>query len=78
MKHDSNRPVRIAMVGLGWWGRKMVSVLERARDDISLVCAVEPDMAGAAAFCAEKGLRFAFALGTDATKCIKITLTSGG
>jgi predicted dehydrogenase len=41
-------PVRVAMVGLGWWGRKMTAVLQRAHDDIEIVCAVEPNPDGEA------------------------------
>ena len=35
--------VRVAMVGLGWWGKKMVTVLKGAGDKLKIVCAVEPD-----------------------------------
>lgn len=41
-----NSPVKTAMIGLGWWGRKMTAVLQKARDDIEIVCAAEPDPAG--------------------------------
>jgi predicted dehydrogenase len=43
------------MIGLGWWGRKMTAVLKKAADDIELVCAAEPNPAGAA-FAVENGL----------------------
>jgi len=43
------------MVGLGWWGRKMVAVLEAARADLDVVVAAEPDPA-AEEFCAPRGL----------------------
>lgn len=39
-------PVRIAMIGLGWWGKKMTAVLQAAKQDIEIVCAAEPDPAG--------------------------------
>src|SRR5260221_10720942 len=39
-------PVNVAMIGLGWWGRKMIAVLKRAKNDIEIVCAAEPDPAG--------------------------------
>ena len=39
-------PVKVAMIGLGWWGRKMLAVLKKATDDIEIVCAAEPDPAG--------------------------------
>ena len=39
-------PVKVAMIGLGWWGRKMTAVLQQAKDDIEILCAAEPDPAG--------------------------------
>ncbi|MCV3206624.1 Gfo/Idh/MocA family oxidoreductase [Mesorhizobium sp. YC-39] len=56
MTSAQDRPVRVAMVGLGWWGRKMVVVLEGARAHLEVVCAVEP-APGAEEFCAEHGLK---------------------
>ncbi|PTE06853.1 gfo/Idh/MocA family oxidoreductase [Mesorhizobium helmanticense] len=56
MISSQDRPVRVAMVGLGWWGRKMVAVLEGARPHLDVVCAVEP-APGAEEFCAEHGLK---------------------
>ena len=41
-----NGPVKVAMIGLGWWGKKMTVVLQKARDDIEIVCAAEPNPAG--------------------------------
>jgi predicted dehydrogenase len=35
------------MIGLGWWGRKMTAVLQKASDEIEIVCAAEPNPAGA-------------------------------
>lgn len=40
-------PVKVAMIGLGWWGRKMTGVLQKASDEIEIVCAAEPTAAGA-------------------------------
>jgi predicted dehydrogenase len=34
------------MIGLGWWGRKMTAVLQKAGQDIEIVCAAEPNAAG--------------------------------
>ena len=48
--------VRVAMVGLGWWGRKMVAVLQGA-DEIALLRAVEPDTDAARDFAEANGLR---------------------
>src|SRR5207249_10106693 len=39
-------PVKVAMIGLGWWGKKMIAVLQQARNDIESVCAAEPNPAG--------------------------------
>ena len=39
-------PVKVAMIGLGWWGKKMTAVLQKAKDDIEIVCAAEPSPAG--------------------------------
>jgi predicted dehydrogenase len=50
----------VAMIGLGWWGRKMTAVLGRS-DKLRVVRAVDPDAAGAGAFAAEHGIPF----GTD-------------
>lgn len=36
-------PVKVAMIGLGWWGRKMTAVLQQARDDIEIICAADPN-----------------------------------
>lgn len=49
-----NGPVGIALVGMGWWGKKMLSVLEAAPSDIRVVHAVEPNLATVQALCAEK------------------------
>jgi len=46
------------MVGLGWWGRKMVTVLKTASADLEVVCAVEPN-SSAKEFCNENGLELA-------------------
>ena len=39
-------PVKVAMIGLGWWGKKMTAVLQKAKDDIEIICAAEPNPAG--------------------------------
>ncbi len=49
-------PVRMAIIGLGWWGQKMVSVLQGAGADIELVRGVEPNLAAVQDFAASKGL----------------------
>lgn len=50
-------PVKVAMIGLGWWGKKMTAVLQSAKDDIEVVCAAEPNPAGAD-FAAANGLAY--------------------
>jgi predicted dehydrogenase len=55
VKAGDNEPVRVAIVGLGWWGRKMVAVLRSAGDKLEVVSAVEPD-ASARAFATDHGL----------------------
>jgi predicted dehydrogenase len=49
-------PLKIAMIGLGWWGRKMTAVLQKATADIEIVCAAEPNPAGKE-FAAANGFR---------------------
>ena len=49
-------PVNIALVGLGWWGQKMLSVLEAAPQEIRVVRAVEPNLEGVRALCKGKAI----------------------
>jgi predicted dehydrogenase len=49
-------PVKIALVGMGWWGQKMLAVLQAAPQDIRVVRAVEPNIQTVRALCAEKGI----------------------
>jgi predicted dehydrogenase len=51
-----NGPVSIALVGMGWWGKKMLSVLGAAPSDIRVVRAVEPHLETVRALCAENGI----------------------
>jgi predicted dehydrogenase len=51
-----SRPVGAALVGMGWWGKKMLSVLGAAPSEIRVVRAVEPNLDTARALCAEKGV----------------------
>ena len=51
-----SRPVGIALIGMGWWGKKMLNVLEAAPADIRVVRAVEPNIETVRALCAEKGV----------------------
>ena len=47
-------PVGIALVGMGWWGQKMLSVLQAAPGDIRVVRAVEPNVETVRALCAQR------------------------
>ena len=51
-----SRPVGIALIGMGWWGKKMLNVLGAAPADIRVVRAVEPNLETARALCDEKGV----------------------
>lgn len=51
-----SEPVRIALIGMGWWGKKMLAVLQAAPEDIRVVRAVEPAQDSVAALCAERGV----------------------
>ena len=42
----STGPVKVAMIGLGWWGKKMTAVLQQAKGKVEIVCAAEPNPAG--------------------------------
>jgi predicted dehydrogenase len=49
-------PVGVALVGMGWWGKKILNVLGAAPSDIRVVRVVEPNLEAASALCAEKGI----------------------
>ena len=51
-----SKPVGIALIGMGWWGKKMLSVLQAAPQDIRVVRAVEPNVETVRTICAEKGI----------------------
>jgi predicted dehydrogenase len=51
-----SRPVGIALIGMGWWGKKMLTVLGAAPSDIRVVRAIEPNLDTARALCADKGV----------------------
>jgi len=51
-----SKPVGIALVGMGWWGQKMLAVLQAAPHDICVVRAVEPNIESVKAKCADKGI----------------------
>src|SRR5271154_1987667 len=50
------RPVGIALIGMSWWGKKMLTVLGAAPSDIRVVRAIEPNLDTARALCADKGV----------------------
>ena len=49
-----SEPVGIALIGMGWWGKKMLNVLAAAPAEIRVVRAVEPNIESVRALCAEK------------------------
>jgi predicted dehydrogenase len=49
-------PVRIALIGVGWWGRKILDVLQAAPEEIRVVRAVEPNVESVQAVRAEKDI----------------------
>lgn len=49
-------PVRLALIGMGWWGKKMLSVLEAAPADIRVVRAVEPNVETVRELCVSKAI----------------------
>ena len=51
-----SQPVGIALIGMGWWGQKMLNVLQAAPADIRVVRSVEPNIDTVKAKCAEKGI----------------------
>ena len=51
-----SKPVGIALIGMGWWGQKMLAVLQAAPADIRVVRAVEPNIETVKAKCAKKGI----------------------
>ena len=48
--------VNVAMVGLGWWGRKMVDVVHGHNEVVTIVRVVEPNTNAARPFADERGL----------------------
>lgn len=52
-----SKPVGIALIGMGWWGKKMLAVLQAAPEDIRVVRAVEPNHETVAELCAERGVK---------------------
>ncbi|MEX0346061.1 MAG: Gfo/Idh/MocA family protein [Rhizobiaceae bacterium] len=49
-------PVGIALVGVGWWGQKMLDVLQAAPADVRIIRAVDPRQDEVAAYCAERNV----------------------
>ena len=49
-------PVGIALIGLGWWGRKMLDVLQACPDEIVVRRAVEPNAETVRDLCKERGI----------------------
>jgi predicted dehydrogenase len=49
-------PVGIALIGMGWWGQKILNVLQAAPADIRVVRAIEPNIETVKVVCAQKGV----------------------
>jgi predicted dehydrogenase len=49
-------PVGIALIGMGWWGQKILNVLQAAPADIRVVRAIEPNIETVRAVCAQMGV----------------------
>jgi predicted dehydrogenase len=43
---SKSRPVKVAMIGLGWWGKTMTAVLNKATGDVEIACAAESNPSG--------------------------------
>lgn len=73
--------LKIAMVGLGWWGQKMVSVLQAAPEEIEILRTVEPNLDAVADFAREKGLtvtaQYADALNDPAVEAVVLATPHG-
>ena len=67
-------PVGIALIGMGWWGQKILNVLQAAPSDIRVVHAVEPNTTSVKAVCAQKGVplsaNYADALNDSAVEAV--------
>jgi predicted dehydrogenase len=50
-------PVGIALIGMGWWGQKILNVLQAAPADIHVVRAIEPNFETVKEVCAQKGVQ---------------------
>lgn len=48
--------LNVAMVGLGWWGKKMVSVVQGRSQALRIVRAVEPQLDSVAEFAQQQGI----------------------
>ena len=75
-----SKPVGIALIGMGWWGKKMLNVLSAAPADIRVVRAVEPNVEAVRALCAEKNVplsaNYADALADPAVEAVGRLLVS--
>ena len=49
-------PVQVALIGMGWWGQKILNVLQAAPADIRVVRVVEPNVDGVRSRCAQQDI----------------------
>ncbi|MCW6509259.1 Gfo/Idh/MocA family oxidoreductase [Hyphomicrobiales bacterium BP6-180914] len=53
---DLSDPVQVALIGMGWWGQKILNVLQAAPADIRVVRVVEPSLESVRSNCEQKGI----------------------
>ncbi|MBP0589462.1 Gfo/Idh/MocA family oxidoreductase [Paraburkholderia sp. LEh10] len=50
--------LNVAMIGLGWWGRKMTTLVQSHSDEMRIVRAVDPNVEASSPFAAENKIAF--------------------
>lgn len=50
--------LNVAMIGMGWWGRKMTTLIQTRSDALRIVRAVDPDVESGGAFASEYDIAF--------------------
>lgn len=51
------KPVNVALVGLGWWGKKIFSIVESIQNLIQITLVIEPNLDSASDFCSKKNVK---------------------
>lgn len=52
------RPVNVALIGMGWWGKKIFSIIEKLQNMIHISLVVDPNLDAAENFLSEKKIKF--------------------